>query len=204
MAPREFYEKVGNQMQRVHHVPGADAGGGVAPALRPPAPQMDPHRLPLNVLQELASGKFVTVPAWYTVSVMLGGVAGNQIGGATTLRPERFFLYRVTLSTDGDCYPFITDAPGYSQQMRCVEVTWADEFTRFFGQQPCMASSLFGDSNGFLDLVQPILFQGRQTLSINLRRFRWPSAEDADLTRWDMSFQGLGILPTGNEVSGGV
>lgn len=200
----ELYAKVGNTMQRVHNVPGEQQGPGIPPRIRPASPQMDPNRLPVNVLRELAEGHFVTVPAFYTITLQLGGDPGNTIGGSTNLRPERFFLYRVTMATDGDCFPFIAFAPGYSQQMRSVEVVWGDEFTRFFGNQPCMAASIFGDSNGFLDLVQPILFQGRQTLNANLRRFRWPSEAEADITRWDISFQGLGILPTGNEVSGGV
>lgn len=198
----EFYQKVGNTFVQVHAVPGANLGQQPqAPDMRPATPQMDPRRLPQNVLNQLASGKFVTVPAWYTITMQLGGVAGNQQASSVTLRPERFFLYRVTCATDGDVYPFAEEV-GYSQQLRCVEVTWGDEFTRFFGEQPVMAACLFGDSNGFLDLVQPILFQGRQTLNAKLRRFRWPSAEPAENTRWDISFQGLGVLPAGNEVSG--
>jgi hypothetical protein len=198
----EFYQKVGNTFVRVHAAPGAQLGQQPqAPDMRPASPQMDPRRLPQNVLQQLADGKFVTVPAWYTITMQLGGEAGSQQASSTTLRPERFFLYRVTCATDGDVAPFVEEC-GYSNQLRCVEVTWGDEFTRFFGEQPVMAACLFGDSNGFLDLVQPILFQGRQTLNARLRRFRWPGPEEPAITRWDISFQGLGVLPAGNEGGG--
>jgi hypothetical protein len=198
----QLYVKVGNTYQMLHQVPGGQVPQ--APESRAPAVQMDPRRLPLNVLQELASGKFVTVPAWYTVSMTLGGEPGNANAGATPLRPERFFLYRVTCATNGDAPPYQNAPFGYSTQMRAVEVSWADEFTRFFGEQPCLAAALFGDSQGFLDMVQPILFQGRQTLSVRVRRVNWPSEEDAAATRWDFNFQGLGILPVGNQVSGGL
>jgi hypothetical protein len=91
-------------------------------------------------------------------------------------------------------------------QGRSVEILWGDEFTQFMGNRPCLLSAVFGDSNGFLCLPPPgIFFAGRQSLSLVLTRVLWPSAQTEEaITRFDFSFQGRGILPKNQQVSGGL
>lgn len=145
------------------------------------------------------------IPAFYTVSVLLGGAADATAGESTPIRPEPFICRRITWCTSGDAPVFIT-VPSVvgSAQGRVVEVTWSDEFTKFLGNQPCLVSALFGDSQGFLDLPKKgILFQGRQVLQVDLHRLIWPDAESTPATtRWDFSFQGVSLLPKGVNQSG--
>lgn len=146
--------------------------------------------------------RFTRIPAFYVVSITLGGAAGNSQSGAVQLRPEPFVLQRITWCTSGDAYPFVTAEPGYSLQGRSVTMTWEDEFTKLFGNNPALISSALGDSNGFLDLPRGALFQGKQSLKVSLTRLFWPSAEVAADTRFDFVFQGLSLLPRGVSQSG--
>jgi hypothetical protein len=59
-----------------------------------------------------------------------------------------------------------------------------------------------GDSNGFLDNVRGIIFQGSQTLSIELLRLHWPSDTLNAATEWDFVFSGVSLLPPGVNQSG--
>jgi hypothetical protein len=146
---------------------------------------------------------FEKIPAFYTVSINLGGSQGATESGAVQLRPEPFVLKRITWATNGDCYPALAVAEaGYSVQGRAVSIQWADEFTKFLGNQPVLISALFGDSNGFLDIPRGALFQGKQSLSCTLTRLVWPSEAEAINTRFDFCFQGLGLLPKGVAQSG--
>jgi hypothetical protein len=147
---------------------------------------------------------FEKVPAFYTVSLDLGGDDNAVAGSSTPLRPEPFVCRRVTWATTGDTPAFTASAAGGSAQGRAVEVSFEDEFTKFLGLRPSLVSALFGDSQGYLDLPRRgLLFQGKQTLSISLRRILWPdSSSDPATTRWDFSFQGFGLLPKGVHQSG--
>lgn len=148
---------------------------------------------------------FEKIPAWYTVSVYLGSGVGNAASSSTQLRPEPFILKRITWATQGDVYPYNTSESGFSVQGRAVTVAWADEFTKFLGNQPALISSLFGDSNGFLDIPRGALFQGKQNLSVQLSRLFWPAPGEITpdtLTRFDFVFAGLGLLPRGVAQSG--
>lgn len=148
---------------------------------------------------------FVEIPAFYTVSLTLGGTAGAIAGESTKIRPEDFILRRITWATNGDA-PVFVSVPSVvgSAQGRCVEVSWSDEFTKFLGTQACLVSALFGDSQGFLDMPKKgLLFQGSQALQVNLRRLIWPDPEtDPADTRWDFCFQGVMLLPKGINQSG--
>jgi hypothetical protein len=148
--------------------------------------------------------EFVEVPAFYTCTVMLGGDDNAQAGNSVQTRPERFECRRITWASTGNVYPFQLTNLG-NPQGSAVEITWGDEFTKFLGESPALLSALFGDSNGFLDLPSPILFQGRQSLNAKLRRITWPDSSDPAETRFDICFQGVGLLPasTGG-VSGSV
>jgi hypothetical protein len=71
------------------------------------------------------------------------------------------------------------------------------------GEQPCLIAAVFGDSNGFLHMPHGgIYFAGRQSLSIRLTRLFWPADTDPVVTRFDFSFQGVGILPKNQQASG--
>jgi hypothetical protein len=171
----------------------------------PPPPGVQPMGSPTDSPGEENDPRwmnFEKIPAFYTISVNLGGAANDVAPGSTQLRPEPFILKRITWAAQGDTYPYTQAEPGYSLQGRAVTVTWADEFTKFLGNQPALISSLFGDSNGFLDVPRGALFQGKQVLSINLTRLHWPSAETPQTTRFDFVFQGLGLLPKGVAQSG--
>lgn len=149
---------------------------------------------------------FEEVPAYYTVTILLPGNAGATLGNSTPIRPEPFVCERITWATSGDVYPAIVpaaDAAGYSVQGRSVECSFGDEFTRFLGQQPALITTLFGDSNGYMDLPgKGILFQGRQALQVNLTRLFWPTTQPEIITRFDFQFQGVGLLPAGVAQSG--
>lgn len=146
--------------------------------------------------------RFEKVPAFYTISIALGGTANDTETGSTQLRPEPFILKRITWAAQGDVFPYTQAEPGYSLQGRSVTISWEDEFTKFLGNQPALISALFGDSNGFLDIPRGALFQGKQNLSCRLTRLNWPSAETPAVTRFDFVFQGLGLLPRGVAQSG--
>lgn len=148
---------------------------------------------------------YTEIPAFYTVSILLGGEDDATQAGATTIRPEPFVCRRITWCTSGDAPVFITIASVVgSAQGRVVEATWSDEFTKFLGNQPCLISALFGDSQGFLDFPQKgVLFQGRQTLQVDLHRLIWPDPEsEPAITRFDFNFQGVALLPLGINQSG--
>ncbi len=148
---------------------------------------------------------YLEVPAFYTVTILLGGADDSVKAGAVNLRPEPFIVRRITWATTGDAPVFIT-VPSVvgSAQGRVVEATWSDEFTKFLGDQPCLLSALFGDSQGFLDLPKKgLLFQGKQTLQVSLHRLIWPDPESTPVdTRFDFSFQGVMLLPDGINQSG--
>lgn len=148
------------------------------------------------------------VPTWYTISIELGGEAGNNNAGSVILRPEAFAAKRLTWATSGDVFPFIAAADtgtpgGGSIQGRSVIMNWQDEYTRFLGQQDSLVSCLLGDSQGYLDFPRGILFQGKQSITVSLTRLFWPSSSDPATTRWDFSLQGLMLLPPGVDSSGG-
>jgi hypothetical protein len=166
----------------------ADTGMGQEPTS--PAPRSRPA-------SQEDFKNFIETPAWYTVSLLLGGNVNDNIAGAAALRPERYVLRRITWATNGDTPAFGGFGFG-SVQGRSVEVSWGDEFTQFLGQQPSLLSALFGDSDGFLDLPgEGLLFQGRQSLNVKLRRIFWPGGAQipAAETRFDVTFHGLGLLP---------
>ena len=140
------------------------------------------------------------VPAFYTVSIELAGSSGAVQANNTKLRPEQFILERICWATTGDTGNFFNPGEnpgGMSMQGRSVEITWGDEFTRFMGSRAALISSVFGDSNGFLDIPRGIRFQGGQTLSVNLTRILWPSSAAEAVTRFDFQFQGVGLFPPG-------
>lgn len=146
----------------------------------------------------------VKVPATYNVSILLSGIEGKSQGGKVTLRPEDFWLQRITWACTGDTPLYANAAlPGFSIQGRSVEMSWSDEFTQFLGDQPALVSALLGDSQGFLDILHGIYFSGSQTLGVKLTRLFWPDPQiEPAITRWDFAFHGLGILPPGKHVSG--
>jgi hypothetical protein len=194
--------------------------GGVPPGMRPmgqsyqsqnalgempngPRPAGSPMHHGGNVEDDPRFNNYEKIPAFYTVSINLGGVSGNAESGSVQLRPEPFVLKRITWATNGDCYPALAAAEaGYSVQGRSVSIQWEDEFTKFLGNNPVLISALFGDSNGFLDIPRGALFQGKQSLSCRLTRLVWPSDAEPILTRFDFCFQGLGLLPKGVAQSG--
>lgn len=150
---------------------------------------------------------FNTIPSFYTVSIDLAGADGSQQSGSVPLRPEPFLCKRITWATTGDSPKLVGSSNGSgSLQGRAVEVSWQDEFTRFLGSGSCLLSALFGDSQGYLDFVKPVLFQGKQSLTVNLRRILWPAANATDnppvTVRFDFNFQGLSVLPLGVNQSG--
>ena len=168
-----------------------------------PRPAGPPMHHGGNVEDDPIFSKYEKIPAFYTISINLGGASGNTESGSVQLRPEPFVLKRITWATNGDCYPALAAAEaGYSVQGRAVTIQWEDEFTKFMGNNPALISSIFGDSNGFLDIPRGALFQGKQSLSAKLTRLVWPSDAEAIVTRFDFVFQGLGLLPKGVAQSG--
>jgi hypothetical protein len=83
-----------------------------------------------------------------------------------------------------------------------VLVQWQDEFTNFMGSVPCLISALFGDSQGYLDLQRGLLFQGKQSLGVQLTRLFYPASEAIDINRFDFVFHGISLLPLGVNQSG--
>jgi hypothetical protein len=152
---------------------------------------------------------WVEVPAFYTVSLVLGGdpaAPAANVGNSVTIRPEPFVCRRITWATTGDVPNFISSASGImgSAQGRSVRVEWSDEFTKFLGSRPCLISALFGDSEGFLDFPRRgVLFQGKQTLDVKLTRILWPDSNTQPAnTEFDFNFQGVSLLPMGVNQSG--
>lgn len=187
------------QYRRIHSLGELPTGARpiAGPAQGPTAPAPRPYD-PAE-----AASRFVEVPAVYTATVILGGEEGADGPGSVALRPEMFALRRITWASEYDAPPFFLIGGAAGRQ---VEIAWGDEFTQFLGNTPTLISALFGDSNGFLDLPgEGILFQGRQTLNVKLRRLLWAAEGDPVDTRWDICFQGVGLLPrnTGG-VSGGI
>lgn len=157
-------------------------------------------------LDKTLAQAFTTIPAFYTCTIDLAGADGSVQSGSVPLRPEPFVCKRITWATTGDSPSIVGPSNGSgSVQGRSVEVTWSDEFTQFLGARACLLSALFGDSQGYLDFPRPVLFQGKQTLQLTLRRVLWP-ADTGDFpaitTRFDFNFQGLSVLPPGVNQSG--
>lgn len=146
--------------------------------------------------------QFNKIPAFYVINITLGGVANDTMTGTVTLRPEPFILKRITWATTGDTYPAVDQEPGYSLQGRAVTMKWGDEFTKLFGNTSSLVAAAMGDSNGFLDIIKGALFQGSQTLDMNLTRLHWPANTTAISTRWDFVFSGLALLPPNVNQSG--
>lgn len=189
-------------------------GPPVAPAYYPRVPsgiayqeRLATEQLGADTSAQLIEDTFNTIPAFYTVTIDLAGADGSQQGGSVQLRPEPFLCKRITWATTGDTPKVVGASIGSgSIQGRSVEVAWQDEFTRFLGSGSCLLSSLFGDSQGYLDFPKPVLFQGKQSLTVNLRRILWPAANATDnppaTVRFDFNFQGLSVLPLGVNQSG--
>lgn len=148
------------------------------------------------------------VPAFYTLEIILGGDLGDTQANNVALRPEAFICERITWACSEQPSDYTAEggtgiAIGGSPQGRAVTVSWGDEFTRFLNQTPCLISALFGDSNGFVDLPQGILFQGRQTLNASLARVRaMPASDPSPALLFHFNFQGVGLLPTNVAQSG--
>lgn len=142
------------------------------------------------------------IPAWYTISIDLDGDVGASQAGSVPIRPEPFLCFRITWATTGDTRAVLSAMPLQSIQGRSVEILWGDEFTRFMGNIPCLLSAVFGDSNGYLDIPHGLQFQGRQSLTATLTRILWPDTSDPVTVRFDLCFQGVGVLPKGTYVSG--
>jgi len=144
------------------------------------------------------------IPTVYTISIALDPGVGSSQGGSVQLRPEDFVLTRITWACTGDAF---VDQGDYfssgSRHGRCTEMTWSDEFTKFFGDTSGLISAMLGDSNGFLDLPYGIRFQGNQTLTLRLNRLFYPApVEDEKVVRYDFCFHGLGLLPRMRQSSG--
>jgi hypothetical protein len=185
-------------MQRGHGLGAADPGL---------PPQSHPVYMGPGIENDPRWDQFEKIPSWYVVSVLLAGASGSVAGASTPLRPEPFIAKRITYACTGDVAPNVT-ATAINQsfgsiQGRAVTITWQDEFTNFMGTRPVLLSALFGDSQGFLDLQRGLLFQGKQSLSVNLTRLFYPDpgAEDPE-TRFDFCFHGISMLPKGVFQSG--
>lgn len=140
---------------------------------------------------------FARVPAWYRIAILLGPKAGDYQADTVQLRPEPFVLKRITWATTGDAVANLSATPpGGSIQGRSVTVDWEDEFTKFFGNKPMLVSSVFADSQGFLDMPRGLIFSGKQTLSLKLTRLfsPWSSTQDEVDTTWHFVFAGFGLL----------
>lgn len=173
-----------------------------APPGRPPSPDF-------RALVPQGFEDWVQIPAFYTASVNVAETVGGVPAVASAkLRPERFVCGRITFATAGDIIfdqgtPSLPLPLSSSWQARAVECTWADNFTQFFGDQPCLLAAVFGDSNGFLDLPGGLLFQGSQTLSVKLNRLVQLTVDQGP-SRFDFQFQGIALLPPGQQQSGSV
>lgn len=164
---------------------------------------LDPGPLVPSTMDDLKQ-LFTLVPAFYTLTIELGGNTGDIGADTVGLRPEPFLMTRITYACSGDTPVFNggLSVSSASAQGRSVEIEWSDEFTKFMGERPCMPAALFGDSNGFMDMTGLCLFQGKQALSAKISRFGWPFSGQVATTRWDINFAGFGILPKGVAQSG--
>lgn len=157
------------------------------------------------------------IPQKYVVNITLSGDPDAQpVERTTDLQPPPFLLRRITYATTGDLLTLaqvddgadIAPFPPYSQQARSVEMEWGDEFTRFMGKTPGLVAAILGDSNGFLDLPVPALFQGSQVLFVRLNRLFWPLEIEEQVnipevdTLWDFYFDGVLLLPKDTNQSG--
>jgi hypothetical protein len=164
----------------------------------PPSSQGDPAQ---NLSQSARdrynpTGQYIEVPAFYNIVVEnLGNVSGDTKGGSVQIRPEDFIVERITWAAMQDV---LFDELGFSFCGRTCEIAWGDEFTRFLNRDPALITAAFGDSNGFLDFPNGIRFQGKQTLSLNLRRVFGDVILDAIPGRFDFVFHGFGLLPRGS------
>lgn len=173
-------------------------------------PQSHPVYMGPGIENDPKWDNFEKVPTWYLVSVTLAGQSGAVQGASTPLRPEPFIAKRITFATTGDVAPAVTsaaiNATGGSIQARAVTVQWQDEFTNFMGTRPMLIASIFGDSQGFLDLQRGLLFQGKQALSVNLSRLFYPDPSfdpgQEPSVRFDFTFHGIAMLPKGVFQSG--
>lgn len=199
MSQQRRMPPVGRAYRQIHAL-------GQAPVFAPQVPTA-PAPIPQDAYDSQDPNDYTYIPAFYTASIIIGGTVDSRNGGSVALRPERFELRRITFSTTADLLPTESGLPflGSSIDARAIEISWGDEFVNFLGSTPTLVASLFGDSQGFLDLPRPILFQGRQTLNVQLHRIAWPwSALPVEQvnTRWDFTFQGVGILPKNVQISG--
>ena len=171
------------------------------------------HPDPILNHPELAA--FNKIPAYYVCSGTLGPNPDDRVRLSEPLRPEPFVCKRITWATTGDIVQE-SEEPGdfnlfgnASQQGRSIEVLkWGDEFTSF-NSNPGLLSALFGDSNGFLDLPNIIIFQGSQKLIVDIQRVIWPFFQNGELleefnVRVDVIFEGVGLLPKDINQSGSV
>jgi hypothetical protein len=180
--------------RRAHSLGDAPPPAPVMPQPGPPHPSN--HTGPESWPQFAG---YVKLPAMYTGTDVLGNTVNSTASPSIKLRPEYFVCKRITFATVADI-DVTTPLLMSSVQARAVECAWSDEFTKFFGSQPGLVAAAFGDSNGFLDLFGGILFQGSQTLTITLKRLIAVGA--ATPARWDFNFQGLSLLPPGQQSSG--
>ncbi len=90
----------GAEYQRVHAL-------GQPPNSRQSHPTEAPVPRPLRKESEDYPG-FVEIPAFYTVSIVLGGADDAVKSGSTNIRPEPFVCRRITWATTGDAPKFIT------------------------------------------------------------------------------------------------
>lgn len=141
-------------------------------------------------------GSYIEVPAFYNIVVAnLGNVANDDAPGSVQLRPEDFILERITWCAMQD---ILFDEQQNSFCGRTVEIEWGDEFTRFLNRAPALLSAAFGDSNGFLDFPNGIRFEGKQTISLKLRRVFGDPVLDSVAGRFDFVLHGFGLLPRGS------
>lgn len=199
--PRGYRHPQGSTYRELHGVRVVQAnnprsmpvGAAVAQGRTTPAPGQEPQE-----------GNYIEVPAWYTISVVIGGdpeQLNAVVAGSVALRPERFQCRRITYAAQADSPPYSLGAFG-SPTANAVEIEFGDEFTQFMPRTPTLLGAVFGQANGFLDLPQSILFQGRQSLNCKLRRLQWTGTPDDFVdTRIDITFAGVGLLPVN---SGGV
>lgn len=141
-------------------------------------------------------GAYIEVPAFYNIVVAnLGNVTNDDAPGSVQLRPEDFILERITWCALQD---IVFDEAQNSFCGRTVEIEWGDEFTKFLNRAPALLSAAFGDSNGFLDFPNGIRFEGKQTISLKLRRVFGDPILDAVPGRFDFVLHGFGLLPRGS------
>lgn len=148
--------------------------------------------------------EFNKIATVYMIPIALAPQAGATQGGSVQLRPEDFVLTRICWACTGDALVSQGDyfCSG-SRHGRCVEMTWEDEFTKFFGNTSGLIAAMLGDSNGFLDLPYGIRFQGSQTLTVKINRLFWPGNEETPPeVRYDFAFHGIGLLPRTRQTSG--